>query len=61
MDAKRGGADGFIHCWRAVEGLPHLFELRSSQPNKNIEVRLWGHDGSVTSLALDLRRIYSGS
>lgn len=56
-----GGTDGFIHCWRAVEGLPHLFELRSSQQNKNTEVRLWGHDGPVTSLALDLTRIYSGS
>ncbi|KAL5101618.1 hypothetical protein RYX36_005945 [Vicia faba] len=35
-------------------------EFRSSQ-NKNTEVRLWGHDGPVTSLALDLTRIYSGS
>ncbi|XP_027330719.1 F-box/WD-40 repeat-containing protein At5g21040 [Abrus precatorius] len=52
-----GGTDGFIHCWRAVEGLPHLFELRSSQ-NQN---RLWGHEGPITSLALDLTRIYSGS
>lgn len=55
-----GGTDGFIHCWRAVEGLPHLFELRGSQ-NQSTEVRLWGHDGPVTSLALDLTRIYSGS
>lgn len=55
-----GGTDGFIHCWRAVEGLPHLFELRGSQ-DQNTEVRLWGHEGPVTSLALDLTRIYSGS
>jgi len=55
-----GGTDGFIHCWRAVEGLPHLFELRASQ-NQNTEVRLWGHEGPITSLALDLTRIYSGS
>jgi WD40 repeat protein len=56
-----GGTDGFIHCWRAVEGLPNLFELRGSQHNQKTEVRLWGHDGPVTSLALDLTRIYSGS
>ncbi|CAI8586608.1 unnamed protein product [Vicia faba] len=55
-----GGTGGFIHCWRAVEELPHLFDLKGSQ-NKNTEVRLWGHDGPVTSLALDLTRIYSGS
>lgn len=55
-----GGTDGFIHCWRAVEGLSHLFELRGSQ-NQNNEVRLWGHEGPITSLALDLTRIYSGS
>lgn len=56
-----GGTDGFIHCWRAVEGLPHLFELKVSSQNQNTEVRLWGHEGPVTSLALDLTRIYSGS
>ncbi|CAK8538548.1 unnamed protein product [Lathyrus sativus] len=55
-----GGTGGFIHCWRAVEELPHLFDLKGSR-NKNTEVRLWGHDGPVTSLALDLTRIYSGS
>lgn len=55
-----GGTDGFIHCWRAVEGHPHLFELRGTQ-NQNIEARLWGHEGPITSLALDLTRIYSGS
>ncbi|XP_004491170.1 F-box/WD-40 repeat-containing protein At5g21040 [Cicer arietinum] len=56
-----GGTDGFIHCWRAVEGMPHLFDLRGSPQNQNTEVRLWGHDGPVTSLAFDLTRIYSGS
>ncbi|XP_054818471.1 F-box/WD-40 repeat-containing protein At5g21040 isoform X2 [Prosopis cineraria] len=55
-----GGTDGFIHCWRAIEGLSHLFELRSAH-NQNTEFRLWGHDGPITSLALDLTRIYSGS
>ncbi|XP_061352017.1 F-box/WD-40 repeat-containing protein At5g21040 [Gastrolobium bilobum] len=55
-----GGTGGFIHCWRAVEGLPHLFDVRGSQ-NQNTEVRLWGHEGPITSLALDLTRIYSGS
>lgn len=54
------GTDGFIHCWRAVEGLPHLFDIRGSQC-QNIEFRIWGHEGPVTSLALDLTMIYSGS
>ena len=55
-----GGTDGFIHCWRAVEDLPHSFEFRATQ-NQNTEVRLWGHEGPITALALDLTRIYSGS
>ncbi|XP_015873294.2 F-box/WD-40 repeat-containing protein At5g21040 [Ziziphus jujuba] len=55
-----GGTDGFINCWRAVEGHPHLFEIRGPQ-NQNVEFRLWEHEGPITSLALDLTRIYSGS
>ncbi|OWM69074.1 F-box/WD-40 repeat-containing protein At5g21040 [Punica granatum] len=55
-----GGTDGFIHCWRAVEGLQHLFDLRGSC-DRNSVFRLWEHGGPITSLALDLTRIYSGS
>ncbi|XP_038707350.1 F-box/WD-40 repeat-containing protein At5g21040-like [Tripterygium wilfordii] len=55
-----GGTEGFIHCWRAVEGLPCLFDLRGAEA-QNTESRLWEHEGPVTSLALDLTSIYSGS
>ncbi|GKV28754.1 hypothetical protein SLEP1_g37766 [Rubroshorea leprosula] len=55
-----GGTDGFIHCWRAVEGLQHLFDLKGSE-GRNSESRLWEHEGPITSLALDFTRIYSGS
>lgn len=55
-----GGTDGFIHCWKAVEGLQHLFDIRAPQ-NQNTQFRLWEHEGPITSLALDLTRIYSGS
>lgn len=55
-----GGTDGFIHGWRAVEGLQHLFNLRGSQSEKT-EFRQWEHEGPITSLALDLTRMYSGS
>ncbi|KAA8544426.1 hypothetical protein F0562_022438 [Nyssa sinensis] len=55
-----GGSDGFIHGWRAEEGLPYLFNLRGPQ-NQNTEFRLWEHEGPITCLALDLTRIYSGS
>ncbi|CAL1404581.1 unnamed protein product [Linum trigynum] len=52
-----GGTDGFIQCWRAVEGLPHLFDLKDSTS----EFRLWEHVGPITCLALDPTKIYSGS
>ncbi|XVE79101.1 hypothetical protein DITRI_Ditri14bG0030600 [Diplodiscus trichospermus] len=55
-----GGTDGFIHCWKAVEGLLHLFDLKGVE-KQNTEFRLWEHEGPITSLALDLTRIYSGS
>ncbi|KAJ0084974.1 hypothetical protein Patl1_30134 [Pistacia atlantica] len=55
-----GGTDGFIHCWKAVEGLPYLFDLCCSE-KENTEFRLWEHEGPITSLALDLKWIYSGS
>lgn len=55
-----GGSDGFIHCWRAVEGLSCLYDLVGSQHPGN-EFRIWEHEGPVTCLALDTRRIYSGS
>lgn len=55
-----GGTDGFIHCWRAVEGLPYLFDVSDSE-KQNTQFRLWEHEGPITSLALDLTRIYSGS
>ncbi|XP_077226395.1 F-box protein 2 [Tasmannia lanceolata] len=51
-----GGTGDFLLCWKAVEGLPHLFFL-----NQNPEFRLWGHEGPVTCLALDSTSIYSGS
>ncbi|XP_030504505.2 F-box/WD-40 repeat-containing protein At5g21040 [Cannabis sativa] len=55
-----GGTDGFIHCWKAVEGIQHLFDIRAPQ-NQNTQFRLWEHEGPITSVALDLTRIYSGS
>ena len=55
-----GGTDGFIHGWRAVEGLQHLFDLRGCQ-SQSTEFRVWEHEGPITSLALDLTRMYSGS
>ncbi|KAE8673647.1 F-box/WD-40 repeat-containing protein [Hibiscus syriacus] len=55
-----GGTDGFIHCWKAVEGLEHFFDLTGVE-KPNTEHRLWEHEGPITSLALDLTRIYSGS
>lgn len=55
-----GGTDGFIHCWKAVESLKHLFDLKGVE-KQNKEFRLWEHEGPITSLALDLTRIYSGS
>ncbi|KAF3439520.1 hypothetical protein FNV43_RR17798 [Rhamnella rubrinervis] len=55
-----GGTDGFINCWRAVEGLPHLFEIRGPH-NQSTEFRLWEHEGPITCLALDFTKIYSGS
>ncbi|KAK8514418.1 hypothetical protein V6N13_063309 [Hibiscus sabdariffa] len=55
-----GGTDGFIHCWKVVEGLKHLFDLKGVD-KQNTEFRLWEHEGPITSLALDLTRLYSGS
>lgn len=55
-----GGTDGFIHGWKTVEGLPHMFDIRGIQ-NQNSQFRLWEHEGPITSLSLDLTRIYSGS
>lgn len=56
-----GGSDGFLQCWKAVDGVPHLFDIASLKPDQNIEFRLWEHKGPITCLALDLARIYSGS
>lgn len=55
-----GGTDGFIQGWRAVEGLKHLFYLKGSEV-PNAEFRIWEHEGPISSLALDLTKIYSGS
>ncbi|XP_042515594.1 F-box/WD-40 repeat-containing protein At5g21040 [Macadamia integrifolia] len=55
-----GGTDGFLQCWKAVAGLPHLFDITGAQ-NHSSEFRLWEHKGPVTCLALDPMRIYSGS
>ncbi|GMG98368.1 hypothetical protein Nepgr_000208 [Nepenthes gracilis] len=46
-----GGTDGFIQCWRAIEGLAHLFDLRGSE-YKHTEYRIWEHEGPITCLAL---------
>uniref|UniRef100_M4CDR9 Uncharacterized protein n=2 Tax=Brassica campestris TaxID=3711 RepID=M4CDR9_BRACM len=55
-----GGTDGFIHCWKAVDGLRDLFDLTGFQKEKT-EFRLWEHEGPITSLALDMTSIFSGS
>lgn len=55
-----GGTDGFIQCWRAVEGLPHLFDLTGSKCPDSM-FRLWGHGGPVSCLALGMTRVYSNS
>ncbi|KAJ8559933.1 hypothetical protein K7X08_003991 [Anisodus acutangulus] len=55
-----GGTDGFIHGWRAEDGNPHHFDLRSPQ-NQNTEFKVWEHEGPITCLALDLNKMYSGS
>ncbi|KAK6926452.1 F-box domain [Dillenia turbinata] len=55
-----GGTDGFIHCWKAMEGVRHLFDLKGNH-NQEDEFRLWEHLGPITCLALDITRIYSGS
>ncbi|XP_021715591.1 F-box/WD-40 repeat-containing protein At5g21040-like [Chenopodium quinoa] len=55
-----GVTDGFIQCWKAVEGVSHLFDLKGSYCEHS-EFRLWEHEGPVASLALDISRIYSGS
>lgn len=55
-----GGTDGFIHGWKAVDQLQHLFDLKGSQSHSS-EFRLWEHEGPITSLSLDLTRMYSGS
>ncbi|XP_071723300.1 F-box/WD-40 repeat-containing protein At5g21040-like [Rutidosis leptorrhynchoides] len=52
-----GGTDGFIHFWKSVDGNPHLFDLRGSDSG----FRVWEHEGPISSLALDMNRIYSGS
>ncbi|CAN6443138.1 unnamed protein product [Victoria cruziana] len=54
------GTDAFLQCWRAVEGVPHLFDI-SGPANRASEFRLWGHEGPVSCVALDSNRIYSGS
>ncbi|CAA7061178.1 unnamed protein product [Microthlaspi erraticum] len=55
-----GGTDGFIHCWKSLEGFRNLFDLTGFQKEKT-EFRLWEHEGPITSLALDMANIYSGS
>ncbi|KAJ8766812.1 hypothetical protein K2173_008366 [Erythroxylum novogranatense] len=39
---------------------PYLFDLKGSEV-PNTEYRLWEHKGPITSLVLDLTRMYSGS
>ena len=56
-----GAYGSFIQCWRAIEGNPHSFDITGSVANANSEFRLWGHEGPITCLALDLDRIFSGS
>ncbi|WOL18828.1 F-box/WD-40 repeat-containing protein [Canna indica] len=56
-----GGTSAFLHCWKAIDGHPHLFDIVGSSANHNSRFRLCGHEGPVTCLALDSTRIYSGS
>lgn len=56
-----GGTDGFIHGWMVEEGNPRLFDLRAPQNQKNLEFRVWEHNGPITCLALDFSKMYSGS
>ncbi|CAN8300905.1 unnamed protein product [Cochlearia groenlandica] len=55
-----GGTDGFIHCWKSVDGFRNLFDLTGYQKEKT-EFRLWEHEGPITCLALDMTYIFSGS
>uniref|UniRef100_A0A1J3ELK7 F-box/WD-40 repeat-containing protein n=1 Tax=Noccaea caerulescens TaxID=107243 RepID=A0A1J3ELK7_NOCCA len=55
-----GGTDGFIHCWKSLEGFRNLFDLTGFQIEKS-DFRLWEHEGPITSLALDMNNIFSGS
>ncbi|CAN1251508.1 F-box/WD-40 repeat-containing protein At5g21040 [Linum perenne] len=55
-----GGTDGFIQGWKAVDGYPHLFDIKGLEEPAAM-FRLWEHVGPITSLALDPMRIYSGS
>lgn len=55
-----GGTGGFIQYWNVTEGHPHLFDLKGSY-NRDTDYRLWEHEGPITSLALDITKIYSGS
>ncbi|CAN0923268.1 F-box/WD-40 repeat-containing protein At5g21040 [Linum grandiflorum] len=62
-DAKllvAGGTDGFIQGWKAIDGFQHLFDLKGLE-EPTAMFRLWEHVGPITSLALDLTYIYSGS
>ncbi|CAN6178466.1 unnamed protein product [Urochloa humidicola] len=57
-----GGTNGYIQCWKAVEGNDHLFHISGNgTDDQNSEFRLWEHEGPVTCLALDSLRMYSGS
>lgn len=56
-----GGTDAFIQCWRAIEGNPFLFDITGSVTKINSALRLWGHEGPITCLALDSARMFSGS
>lgn len=56
-----GRTNAYIQCWMAIEGNDHLFHISGSGTDQTSDCRLWGHEGPVTSLALDSLRIYSGS
>ncbi|KAF4393910.1 hypothetical protein G4B88_025879 [Cannabis sativa] len=60
LNNEKSWRDLFVEREFRMEGIQHLFDLRAPQ-NQNTQFRLWEHEGPITSVALDLTRIYSGS
>lgn len=56
-----GCTDAFLQCWCADEGHQYHHEGLKYFSNDGSEFRLWGHYGPITCIALDSKRIFSGS